>query len=240
MSNIGTVNLGIPAIKPFSGNNKEYDPKEFILKMHLQLELRALPEDVKALFVATFLEGKALRWYERLDLITKRDIKLFEKAFLERFPSHIRQDTILDCARKYHSIHQITTVQNYNQQFRDITYQLPDNVYLQQGHLIKYILGLKKMIGYEVSQRNCSTVDEAMDVAARFEAARDLREKVYFRKPKRNEYAEMRVFEKDFSQNDQMEVDNVLTRRHYPNKLECYNCGKEGHFAARCPNRPKN
>ena len=174
MNSIGTANLSKPVIKPFSGNNKDYDPKEFILKLHLQLELRAVPEDVKALFVASFLEEKALRWYEGLDLITKRDFKLFEKAFLERFGPYVRKDTILDVAGRYHSLQQTNSVENYNQQFRDLVYLLPDNIYTQQAHLIKYIIGLKKMVGYEVRLRNCTTLEEAMDVAAKFEAAGDL------------------------------------------------------------------
>lgn len=222
-------------MRPFSGNDKDDDPEDFILKMELQIELRFIPEEVKVTFIATHFEGKALKWYTRLDNYTKKDIKLFEKAFLERFPPRVQKESVMDHVQKYLNLHQTTSVQSYNQRFRDLVSLLPDNLFSPQAHLIIYTLGLKKIIGYEVSQRNISNLDEAMETASRYEAATNVQERV-FRRPRKFGYPEVKEFDRAPDNSDKMEVDSVLTRRDNTRR-KCYNCLQEGHVVAKCPQK---
>lgn len=196
MSSFEKVDLGTPTMKSFSGNDKGEDPEDFILKMKLQIELRFIPEEVRVTFIATHLEEKALKWYLRLDHYTKKDIKLFEKAFFERFPPRVRKESVMDNVQKYLNLRQSTSVQNYNERFRDLVSLLPDNLFSPQAHLIIYTLGLKKIIGYEVSQRNISNLEEAMETAARYEAATGVQEKV-FRRPRKFGYPEVKALDRE-------------------------------------------
>ena len=124
------------------------------------------------------------------------------------------------------SLRQSGTVRDYTAEFQAIVIELPD---LDEEYVrYRYVLGLNPSIQQPVEQQ---TLDRAIELANLADCI--ARRIVTGRGSERAAIAKP-VRERPSSQATPMELGAISTER------KCYNCGKVGHIAVRCPQAKKN
>ena len=127
------------------------------------------------------------------------------------------------------SLRQSGTVRDYTAEFQAIVIELPD---LDEEYVrYRYVLGLNPSIQQAVEQQTPTTLDRAIELA---NLADSIARRIVTHRGSERAAIAKPVRDRPSSQATPMELGAISTER------KCFNCGKVGHIAVRCPQAKKN
>ena len=220
-------------VKPYTGS-KLSTKIQYFLDEIIRISTGFTITDEQMIIVAgRNMSGIAEKWY-----LAYQEEKLHQSDTFEEFGERLKNQ--FEQAYDVQTLHakliacvQLGKVEDYNKRFYDILNEFPKNYFSEQARVASYLCNLKTELRCEVKIKDPVNLDEAMKYAAIIESKYTGKancEKKFIKRPISGFRPKV---------NDDMEIDNIVSR---PNqrKRVCFNCQKEGHFAANCPNKPKN
>jgi len=185
---------------------------------------------------ASFLDGVALAYWRQFKASNPTDPALWT---FDNFSQLIRKrfyptDYIQGIRNSLDQLNQRTTATEYNQQFEDLLYQIPNSEYTNADMKDSYIRGLKKNVRIWVLMMNVSSLEDAMTAAERCDGV--LNSHLVSGNNKDDTFP-MEV--------DAVEHKNPAGRRYqgynrqHVSAVKCYNCNITGHLSRDC-RKPKS
>lgn len=224
-------------VKPYSGNKNPRKIKAFIEEIFRISEGFNLNDSQLITIAGRNMTGKAETWYLEHYKKKGNSYDTFSQFTQELERQFCEEYDRLFHAERMMNLRQNGRIEAFNNHFDKLLKELPADYYTEELKLDMYLSQLKPNIKREVKCKNPMNLNSAMRTALLYDDQ--------YNKPEyhKNKHTFRSVNSRGISNDrdmDKMEVDHVLTRRNFPGKLECYKCGKEGHFAAKCTNEPKN
>ncbi|KAI3509323.1 hypothetical protein L1887_24520 [Cichorium endivia] len=229
--------------------NGEMDPKvtvSWIAETERILRICRCPEDLKVEFASQMLKANALTWWSTLDRTLGSEVvssftwEEFTKRLRGKFFSARHREKLVDeffalCKEKQ-------TVDEYTKKFCDILPFLEDTLPTEAGRINRYANGLPSDYALEVGK--ASTLDEAIEAAARVESMLEKRTK------ERQAFGEKRKqsgpsgskkksrFSSGSSRREEAKDCKICGKRHggecKKKSRNCFKCGQSGHKAKDC------
>jgi hypothetical protein len=244
-----------PKPPPYSGINRDHNVINlWFTRMEQHFFWLGAGPAYQVQLAASFLTDRAYLWYryylkdwEAKAPNTFVPWETLKTALLEHFGE---PNSTLKYWEKWRVLNQRTTVSTYNSEFLQLRMVLaiPDNVAFD-----KYIHGLKPKTMFEVVTRGATTVEEAMDIADKYDMLlRNFTPK--FGKPSFGNRPFVKskigyrpngsdIGREDDSRGTPMELDTLETQELLLNSVKfkgkCFNCGIEGHRKAECRKPPQ-
>ena len=224
-NNAGVNNVPLPL---FFGKKGE-SVRTWLFQLEHTVHARRCSDEIKLHLVATCLKDAALQWFVNFSANnTLLSWQMFvDNVILAFEPPHYQQ--IL--RQQLLSARQTDHVQTYVQNFRGLVNQATQVAELDK--VLYFSQGLKPKTRSEVLYRAPTTLEEAIDIAVKFESAHfnDYRPKYFQPKP-----------------STAMEIDAISAPKHRAKmsveekkRLQsanaCFYCKEAGHFANRCPKK---
>src|SRR5271154_1051431 len=250
--------------KPPTYDGKTRDPSRihsWILRMEDYLDLTRCPEGDKSRVAATYLQDNAFIWYnsviESIGTDSHYSWDEMKVQFRQYFLPPNADALWFD---KWDQIHQSTSVQQYVAEFKQIRTHLP---HLPETYILNhFVRHLKREIQKKVELQQPSTLEDAISLADRIDVLeyRDrIRPTKGYIQPRwtarpttargnsTNSSSGHRTQSAAGHDPDAMQDIQVHQMKSTPGKFlgKCYNCGKFGHQAKKCPEprkpfRPRN
>ena len=154
-------------VKPFKGLREE-DIDAWLFRLEKDFQLRGVPEEAKAVTAAFGLEGSAWSWYRSWELSHGREPLWveFKRDIIRRYRAPDHEERI---RFKLAELKQKGDILDFIGKFQDLAAQL---TFKSDPDLKTYFLrGLRPQTQSEVMYRNPDSLEEAIEIASRYEAS---------------------------------------------------------------------
>jgi hypothetical protein len=230
----------------YHGERDAFILEAWVSSMTDYIHLAGVPEQHQVRLAGSYLKGHAAVWFLTFknnwveeQLPAWHDFELaLRTAFMP--PNHTQH--IMD---QWARIKQTTSVYNYVKAFQALLLQLPSEATTPTITLDRFIRGLKPKTALEVRLRNPATLEEAIQIADRFDCVYSATTT-----PNNHQPHHWNPPMPPASTATPMELDTVHTRPSMPQKLTpeererlskqggCFRCRRLGHHATNCPAFP--
>ncbi|CAI7889198.1 unnamed protein product [Closterium sp. NIES-53] len=219
----------------FPGRNQPVVSRWLFLVEQFLLLSHILPAEWTA-FTGTLLRGSAITWWQSVHATIQSwdQFKLIFTATFQPVNPNIRARDALAALK------QLKSVQDYASRFRDIAQEILD--LSDAERMDRFKRGLKTNVRMEVELRDCSTLEEMIRVAERYDSVHYAYNKPRFPRspflPFAPSYQPSTTTDSNLQESAPMDLDLMEKRKRNPRPaIVCYKCGKKGHVWKVCRQR---
>lgn len=176
------------------------------------------------------MKGKAENWFNQYMKDDSNHIRTFDQFILalethfgEGYDVQWHHSRLLDLVQN-------GSVENFNKKFDKLLENLPADYLHEDVKINTYLTQLKPKIRREVKCKRPTSVREAQRIAMIYDDQYHRNtnwEKKFIKRPRK-------LFRP--KESDDMGIDNIAIKPNQRKKV-CFNCQKEGHIEAKCPNK---
>lgn len=220
-----TAGIKPPKPEPYDGKRDAATVTQWLYQLRQYFAFQQVPAQQEVPLAAMFLKGNAVIWWverearvQRGDEAPLNNLQAFGEAIKVQFvPVHGE----LAARNQLAALRQRTTVASYSEEFLTLVLSVPG---MDESEKVdRFTRGLKWQVQKEVVLRDCTTLQQAMSIAAKVDALHD---RVHWAQSSAGRGGRFTGGGEAIP----MELGQL-----WEFAGQCYNCGTWGHRATECP-----